>query len=702
MEDVPDPVRVPGRLLVRVSASVISAGTESALAAATGRSLLQRIADKPELLRKGWTTLRERGLRALQDQIESKYAGFEPLGYSCAGRVIEGDPEAPGLLAGTRVACGGIGYAMHAEQVVVPHRLCAHVPDSVDDETAAYATLGAIAMQGIRQARVEIGEHVVVVGLGLIGLLATQLLKAAGCRVIGVDPSEPARARAERNGCMRTADPAEAIAMVADLTRGVGADAILICAAAPDSGPVTLAGELARSRGRVVMVGSTGMEIPRELYFRKELTFSLSRSYGPGRYDPTYEEGGVDYPVDYVRFTEQRNMQAFLDLAAAGAISVANLTTHRFPLADAPKAYALLKDRAVDRAGIVLTYPAEPTLARTVNLREEKARAVGSPGVSLIGAGAYAGSVLLPMLREHADVALRGVAARRPDQAASMASRFGFAFSASGIEQLLDDRDTQVLFITTRHDSHADLAAAALAAGKHVWVEKPLALDEADLDRVRDAHAKCGGILAVGFNRRFSPLSAPLRALRESGGPALITIRVNAGRLPPTHWTQDPAIGGGRLLGEGCHFLDYLCFLTGSTPRSVFAAGIGSERVDLPARSNFNVTVAFADGSIGHLLYSSDGSVQMPKERVELFCGGKSGVLDDFRSLTIFDEKGAHTETLRAQDKGQRAMLAAFLEAVRGRKPFPVQPEEFFTSSRLTLAAQQSLDSCQLIHLHPQ
>lgn len=699
--DLPDPIRTPGRIHVRTRASVISAGTESALAAATGRSLLQRIADKPELLRKGLTTLRERGLGALRDQIDAKYAGYEPLGYSCAGVVIEGDPEAPELPAGARVACGGIGYAMHAEHVVVPHRLCARVPDRVDDETAAYATLGAIAMQGVRQAGAALGENIAVIGLGLVGLLATQLLKAAGCRVIGVDPAEAARDRARLNGCERTADLANAPAAVADATRGIGVDAVLICAAASDSGPVALAGELARSRGRVVMVGATGMEIPRELYFRKELSFALSRSYGPGRYDPTYEEGGADYPVEYVRFTEQRNMQAFLDLAASGAISVTNLTTHRFPLTDAPKAYALLKDRAIDRAGIVLTYPADSTPVRKIVLREAKPAGAGSPGVSLIGAGAYAGSVLIPLLREHSDVALRGVAARRPDQAASTATRFGFAFSASGIEQLIADRDSNIVLIATRHDSHADLAAAALAAGKHVWVEKPLALDEAGLARAREAHAKGGGLLAVGFNRRFSPLSASLRALRETGGPAMITIRVNAGRLPPTHWTHDPTVGGGRLLGEGCHFFDYLCFLTGSVPRSVHAGGLASERPDLPIRSNFSATVAFADGSVGHVIYSSDGGASMPKERIELFCGGKSAALDDFRSLTIFNERSAHTESLRTQDKGQRAMLAAFLDAVRGRHPFPVQPEAFFTSTRLTLAAQQSLDSGQPIRLHP-
>ena len=688
--ELPAPQRVDGHLLVEVRASVISAGTEGVLVAATGRSLWQRIAEKPELLKKGVDTLKARGLAALRNQIESKYAGYEPLGYSCAGVVREGDPAAAGLAPGGRVACGGIGFASHAETILVPHRLCARVPDNVDDETAAYATLGAIAMQGVRQAGVVLGEHVAVIGLGLVGLLTAQVLRAAGCTVTGIDPAPAARARGKANGCAATTDRDGAREAVLQATRGLGADAVLICAATEASDPVVLAGELARSRGRVVMVGATGMELPRELYFRKELTFALSRSYGPGRYDPTYEEAGVDYPPDYVRFTEQRNLQAFLDLAAVGAISVSALTTHRFSIADAPQAYALLRDPAVERAGILLTYAEKPAPAAPAAVRAPATRPAGTPGISFIGAGGYAENVLLPLLRE-SGAALRGVAARRPDRAASAGARFGFAFHTADPGAILDDPDTHAVFIASRHDSHAAYTIAALNAGKHVWTEKPLVLREDELERVAAALDASSHVLAVGFNRRFSPLTAKLKAWLPPGSPWMATIRVNAGHLPPEHWTQDPAAGGGRLLGEGCHFLDYLCHLADAPPVRVHSEALRSERRDLPAASNFAITVSFRNGAVGQLLYASEGAASLPKERIEVFCGGRAAVLEDFHRLTLHDARGQTDASLARQDKGQVEMLRAFLAALRGAE-FPLTRDAILTTARLTLAAQRSLE----------
>ena len=688
---LPAPQRVPGHLLVDVRASVISAGTEGALVAATGRSLWQRIADKPDLLKKGVETLKARGLGALRNQIEAKYAGYEPLGYSCAGVVRESDPAADGLASGSRVACGGIGFANHAESILVPHRLCARIPDNVDNETAAYATLGAIAMQGVRQAGVALGEHVTVIGLGLVGLLAAQLLRAAGCTVTGIDPSPAARARGNANGCAATTDRDGAREAVMHATRGIGADAVLICAATDASDPVVLAGELARSRGRVIMVGATGMELPRELYFRKELTFALSRSYGPGRYDPTYEEEGIDYPPDYVRFTEQRNMQAFLDLAAAGAISVSALTTHRFALDDAPKAYALLRDSTVERAGILLTYAATRAPAAPLAIRAPSPPPTGTPGISFIGAGGYAENVLLPLLREIGGVALRGVAARRPDRAASAGARFGFAFHTSDPQAIMNDPDTHAVFIASRHDSHAAYTAAALKAGKQVWTEKPLVLREEELEQVAAALEQTDRLLAVGFNRRFSPLTARLKAWLPAGCPWMATIRVNAGHLPPEHWTQDPALGGGRLLGEGCHFLDYLCHLADSPPVRVHTEALRSERRDIPAASNFAVTVTFQNGSVGQLLYAAEGAASLPKERVEVFCGGRAAVLDDFHRLTLYDARGQTDASITRQDKGQAEMLRMFIAALRGAD-FPLSRQEILSTARLTLAAQRSLE----------
>lgn len=693
--EVAEPTRPPGYVMVEVHASVISAGTETAVASSTQQSLIGRVAAKPELIRKGFTMWREHGLQALLARIESKYSGYEVLGYSCAGTVLEADLADFPVPPGTRVSCGGVGYAMHAEKVVVPPLLCAKIPEGVDDETAAYATLGAIAMQGVRQAGVQLGEYVAVIGLGLIGLLTVQILRAAGCRVLGIDPAEAARLRGSMNGCERVATPDDAHSACAALTRGVGADAVIICASAKDSGPVALAGELARSRGRIVMIGATGIEIPRELYFRKELSFILSRSYGPGRYDPTYEESGIDYPIDYVRFTEQRNLIAFLELAATGKISVQHITTHRFPLENAPEAYNLLK-APVDRAGIVLTYPAPQTKNRSprriVSVSPPITPPCESPGISIIGAGEYATNVILPLLREHKSVVLRGVAARRPDHAAAVAKRFGFSFHTADAEAILEDGETQIVFIATRHDTHAEFAARALEAGKHVWVEKPLCIDRKGLETVLSALPKAKGLLAVGFNRRFSPLTDDLLALRRKAGPIMALARVNAGKLPPDHWTQNPAVGGGRLIGEGCHFLDYLAFLAGARPARVQTFSLLTDRIDLPPRSNFAVTVTFADGSLGQLFYSADGPPCMPKERIEFFGAQTSAVVDDFRSVTIFSRR-AESRSLPAQDKGQAAMLAAFLKGVSGKGEFPMTTESIISTTLLTLAAQESLDS---------
>lgn len=699
--DVPDVEHSHGLVLVRVEASLLSAGTEGAQVAAAGRSVLQRVIDNPALLRRGWEAARQRGLRAVRDQVESRKTGYLPLGYSCAGVVIAADPAFPEFPAGARVACAGGGYANHAERVAVPGRLCARVPDTVSAESAAYATLGAIAMQGLRQGQVQLGETVAVIGLGLVGQLTAQLLKASGCSVVGVDPAAAARQRGLANGCDRAAEPAQAAETVMALSRGIGADAVIICAAAADSSPVALAGELARSRGRVVMVGATGMEIPRELYFRKELTFALSRSYGPGRYDPTYEEFGWDYPVDHVRFTEQRHLQAFLDLVASGALNPERLTTHRFDIARAPQAYALLGDRSADRAGIVLTYPASAQApVRRIEVAPV-APAKGRLGIGFIGAGEYASSVLLPLLRDVPHAVLQGVATRQPSHGLSAAKRFGFAFAAADAEEVLDGRDTSAICVTTRHDSHARYAVQALERGHHVWVEKPLALTLDELRTVADAvRAHPAAVLVVGFNRRFSPLVQALQQ-RSKEAPRIITCRVNAGLLPPDHWTHDPSVGGGRLVGEGCHFFDLLCALAGADPVSVHTIAVATERRDLPPSANFAATVKFADGSIGQLQYSSAGPRSMPKERIEVLGGGESAVLDDFQSLTLYDARGSQSRTLKHQDKGQAELLRLFVAAARGAGPRPLDARTLLVSSALTLAAQESLALGAPVDLHP-
>jgi predicted dehydrogenase/threonine dehydrogenase-like Zn-dependent dehydrogenase len=697
--DVPDPAPTRGRVLVRVQASLVSAGTESAQVAKARQSLLEKVRAKPELLRQGLDVLRERGLAGLREQVASKYEGLAELGYSCAGVVVDAGGEG-GLAPGILVACAGAGIANHAEFVSVPLLLTAPAPEGVSAEAAAYTTVGAIAMQGVRQAGAQLGEYVAVVGLGLVGLLTVQLLRAQGCRVAGIDPSPRARERGLAAGCEQAVAPDQALEAVLAISGGSGADVVIICAATSESSPVELAGKLARSRGRVVMVGATGMTLPREDYYLKELSFTLSRSYGPGRYDRHYEEEGRDYPIDYVRFTEQRNMRAFLELTAAKRIDPAQLTTHRYAVEEAPAAYAMLGDRSVDRVGIMLQYRTAAPAPSRFAIQVAPARPVEGSGVGVgfIGAGGYAQSMLLPLLKAKPGVALRSVMTRGGSHGLHSARRFGFEKVCTRVEELLEDPAVQVVFITTRHDSHASLLARALRAGKHVWVEKPLALTLDQLREAKQAMADCpASRVVVGFNRPFSRSGRWLLGALGAAQPRMMLYRVNAGFIPPDSWVHDPAQGGGRLLGEGCHFLDFLRHAAGSVAESVQVETPARDRVDLQATGNFAATIRFANGSVGQLLYSAQGAPGMGKEYFECFAGQASGLLQDYRSAEFY-QGSAHTNCARhPQDKGQAALLEAFIESVRSGGPSPMRPEDILESSVLTLAAQESLLSHQKV-----
>lgn len=698
--ETPDPAPGRGRVLVRVQASLLSAGTESAQVAKARQSLLAKIRAKPQLLRQGLEVLRDRGLSGLQEQVASKFEGFAELGYSCAGTVVDAGGDDSGLAPGTLVACAGAGVANHAEFVSVPLLLTAAAPEGVSAEAAAYTTVGAIAMQGVRQARVQLGEYVAVIGLGLVGLLTVQLLRAVGCRVAGIDPSERARQRGLAAGCDQVAGPDQAGEAVLSISGGCGADAVIICAATTESSPVELAGRLARSRGRVVMVGATGMTVPREDYYLKELSFTLSRSYGPGRYDRHYEEEGRDYPLDYVRFTEQRNMRTFLELAQKKQIDTAQLTTHRFPVEEAPAAYALLNDRSVDRVGILLNYThAAPAPARfAIQVAPAKPASRGTVGVGFIGAGAYAQSMLLPLLKGRPDVALRSVMTRNGSHALHAARRFGFEKVCTRTEEVFDDPTVQLVFISTRHDSHAGLLCRALRAGKHVWVEKPLALTMEELHEARQAMRDCpAGRVVVGFNRPFSRSAAWLLGRFGTAAPRMMLYRVNAGFIPKDSWVHDPRLGGGRLLGEGCHFFDFLRHAAGAEAESVQVETPAGDRADLQATGNFAATVRFANGSVGQLLYSAQGAPGMGKEYFECFAGQMCGALQDYRSAEFHQGNQRANCPRHGQDKGQGALLDAFIRSLREGAPPPMRPEDLLESSVLTLAAQQSLLTRQVM-----
>jgi len=692
VQDVPAPSEPePAGVLVRTAASLVSAGTERMAMELGRKSLVGKARARPDLVAKVMQKLARDGAVATARTVFAKLGVPNPLGYSCSGTVLDAD-DAP-FSAGERVACAGMKAASHAEVNAVPRNLCVRVPAGVPDEDAAFVTVGAIALQGVRTAGVQLGERVAVIGLGLIGQIAFQLLRAAGCRVLGIDP-EPGRLTLARElGCDAVSKPGPAaVEEMMRISSGRGADAVVICAATPDSGPVALAGELARDRARVVAVGAVGMDIPRRPFYDKDLSFHQSRSYGPGRYDPVYEERGVDYPIGFVRWTEQRNMEAFLESVASGATNVRRLITHRFPIERAEEAYRLISGGTGEPfLGVVLTYSGATAGERTVQVKPSSP-ARSRPGIAFAGAGAFATGVLMPEFAHAKDLRLVSVSSGRGVSARHAAERFSIAKATTEFASQLADPDVDAVVVATRHRLHAEQVAAALEAGKHVFVEKPLALDEAGLARVLAAREKSGKLLAVGFNRRFSPLARQL-AERLAGrrGALQMQYRVNAGSLPDGSWLKDPAEGGGRIVGEACHMVDLCTFLAGTPPVRVYAerAGAGEDDVLL--------TLRFADGSTAGISYSACGDPSYPKERLEVLGDGAVAVLDDFRALE-FSRGKRDRRSLVLQDKGHAAEVRAFAEALKtGVAPIPY--DMLAAVARATFAALESLATGQPVDI---
>jgi predicted dehydrogenase len=709
VNDVPRPAPKPGTALVRTATSLVSAGTERMVVEFAGKSLVGKAHSRPDLVRQVVDKARREGLLTTAEAAFNRLDQPMPLGYSSAGTIVALGEGVQGFKVGERVACAGGGYAVHAEYAVVPVNLLAKIPEGVAFETAAFTTLGAIALHGFRLAEIQVGERVAVIGLGLLGLLAAGIAKAAGCWVFGVD-LDPARVQlAAGMGIEAVMRPAAEEAAQA-FTHGRGADAVLICADTTSNDPVTLAGAIARDRANVVAIGAVGLDLPRRAYFEKELNFINSRSYGPGRYDPTYEEGGVDYPFGYVRWTEGRNLEAVLDLMAVGGLDVDSLITHRFPIDEAPRTYELITGaREEPFLGVVLTYPEgddqETTAAKPV--KYEFPGVVGKPPASgavklgVVGAGNFAGAVMLPALKKIAAVDLVGIVSASGLNAAHAARKFGFRYAAESLEQLLGDSGINALAILTRHDLHASQVLAGLAAGKHVFVEKPLALNRDELSEIRTALAtENSPLLMVGFNRRFAPLAVKLRAfLADRRQPLWMHYRVNAGALPLNHWTHDPAIGGGRIIGEGCHFIDFLTSLAGAPPHSVGSHGLpdqGQFRDD-----NLVMTFTFPDGSLGTLSYLANGDKAFSKERVEIFCGGRVAVLDDFRRLELVrDGKRQVIRSRFRQDKGHQAEWESFTAAITTGDAPPIPYNHLFGVTEATFAAIDSLRRGVQIDIH--
>lgn len=700
--EVPVPTVQPGRVLVRTVASLISAGTERASVESARKSLVQEARERPDLVKAVIDRARTDGLRNTFNAVRGKLASSQALGYSAAGIVMGVGDGVTEFITGQRVACAGVGYASHAEVLSVPKNLVVRLPDDVDFEAGAFGTLGAIALQGVRLAEPTLGESVLVIGLGLLGQLTVQLLKANGCRVFGID-LEPSRVDLARQ---LGADSAalsneETRAAVMRWTEGRGVDAVLITAATNSNEPIELAGEVSRMKGRVVVVGMTGLSVPRQSYFKRELSLKISMSYGPGRYDPEYEERGHDYPIGYVRWTENRNIEAFLHLVKQGRVTVEPLISHRFRVDDAERAYELIAgDIDEPYLGVLLGYDPSGELKRTVELAEGmKPRASRDKSVRLgvIGAGGYVTAMLLPQFK-NAGAELVSVSTASGVTAVDVGKKFGFTRAVSDSDSIIEDKEINLIVVGTRHDLHAELATKALEQNKHVFVEKPLALCDEQLDNVLRAASHSQGALMVGFNRRFSPLARKAKEfLSGRQGPMSILYRVNAGRIAPEHWLQDPVQGGGRIVGEVCHFIDLMQYWIGAPPVSVFAESVAVDRQDVVNHDSVFITLRFADGSNGSIAYLAEGDKALAKERIEIFGDGKSFVLDDFVHASAYRNGREEKTVLRAQDKGQAEEVKQLCAMVLTGGAPPISLPELSTTTRATFRILDSLRTGQRI-----
>jgi predicted dehydrogenase/threonine dehydrogenase-like Zn-dependent dehydrogenase len=691
--DAPAPKVGRGQVLVETRVSLISAGTERMLVDFGNASLLAKARQQPEKVKMVLDKVRTDGLAATIGAVRSKLEQPIPLGYCNVGVVRETGDGQTGLAPGDRVVSNG----PHADVVVVPKNLCAKIPDGVTDEQAAFTVLAAIGLQGIRLAQPTLGESFVVTGAGLIGLLAIQLLRAHGCRVMAIDYDEAKLAIARKYGA-QTCNPAageDPVAAGLAFSRGHGVDGVIIAASTSSSDPVAEAARMCRKRGRIVLVGVTGLALNRSDFYEKELIFQVSCSYGPGRYDAGYEAKGNDYPRAFVRWTEQRNFEAVLDMMVDGRIDVRPLISHRFGFESAPEAYRLLTE-VKGALGIFLEYasPFEERTRRRVALEPARFNPA-APRLAFLGAGNYASRVLIPAFKR-AGAQLHTLVTAGGSSAVVHGRKAGFSEASTDLEGVLADPAIDSVVIATRHDTHSRFASMALDAGKHVFVEKPLAIDVDGVSAVEEAYrrAQAGGRslhLMVGFNRRFSPHVQRMQTLlAHVSEPKAFIMTMNAGYIPESHWTQDLESGGGRIVGEACHFVDLMRFLVGSSIVSVQARRMGGNS-SASMEDRASITLGFADGSFGTILYLSNGAADFPKERIEAFASGRVLQLDNFRTLRGFGWPGFKTMRLWKQDKGQQACAAAFLTAVATGQASPIPPNEIFEVARATLEAAQAL-----------
>ena len=698
LETVPAPTLQKGRVRVRTAASLISAGTEKMLIDLAQKTLLGKATARPDLVKKVLNRLRAEGLWTTWQKVQTKMEKPMPLGYSASGIVEQVGEEVRGLQVGDRVATAGAGYANHAEVNVVPKNLVAEIPDGVSFEEAAYTTVGSIALQGVRLAEPQLGDQVAVIGLGLIGLLTVQLLKANGCRVIGTDLDPEKVERAKEIGLDRgvVSSEEDPEAAVEAFTGSYGADHTLITAATDSNAPIEQAGAFTRRKGDVVVVGKVGMDIPRDAYYRKELEVKVSMSYGPGRYDPSYEEGGVDYPYDYVRWTEQRNMEAVLALMAEDKLDVEVLTTHQYSFDEALDAYDLIQNDTESHIGILLDYDVEQPQDEVVHVQSGDTHVpTDRLGVGFVGAGNYASVHLIPHVRDHARTSLVGLATATGMNAQQKADKFGFEYCTTDLQPLLDDDRIDTLFIATRHSTHAEFATRALEAEKHVFVEKPMVVTEDQLDPLCSAYEaaqeKTPTGLMVGLNRRFAPMVQELRETVPPGRPKQMMYRVNSGPIDPDSWLHREEEGGGMLVGEMVHFIDLMQHVCGERPARVYAQSLALDRHDRVNSDNLTICIAFEGGSAGTLCYNTVGDDAASKERLEVYGDGTVARLEDFRRLEITQNNSTSTSRAWSQDKGQPNQVDATVEGFRTQGRAPIAFDELVAGMWTVFASRESL-----------
>lgn len=691
VDDVPPPSISKGMVLVENKFSLISAGTERSTVKVAKASLIGKAKQRPDLVAQVIQNIKKEGLKATLDKVRTKLDTLKALGYSTAGEVIASMDTNNYFKKGDRVACAGQDYASHAELICVPQNLVVKIPDNVTDEEASFTTLGAIALQGVRQADPTLGEIVCVIGLGLLGQLTCQLLKANGCKVLGIDLSHELVELAGKNGTDAALhrNDADLLNYISNFTNGHGFDSVIITAATSSNDPIELSAEITRRKGKVVAVGAIKLDVPRDPHFyRKELDLRMSCSYGPGRYDVIYEENGNDYPYAYVRWTEQRNMEAFLQLISQKKINIQSLITHTFNITDAEKAYDIVMGKVKEHhIGILLKYTADQHKF-TTNY-QLKSNPVQQLNVGFIGAGSFAQSYLLPNVK-NSGALLQTVVTSKGITAKNVAEKFGFNNASSDASDILKNNTINTVFIATPHNSHASFTLSALQAGKNVFVEKPLAMHEDDLEKIKEFYEKNGGNLMVGFNRRFSPVAVELKShFQGTGEPLVMNYRVNAGLIAKEHWIQNEELGGGRIIGEVCHFIDLMQYFSGSLPETVYAQCLNTSNSKIKNDDNISITIKFRNGSIGTIIYVANGDKSLPKERMEIFSGGKVGIINDYKNGELY--QNGKMKTLKSDGKGHKQEVEAFLNAVQKGKPMPINFESLYYTTKTTFKILDSL-----------